>query len=564
MENMDSNFYFYHMKDCYGNDLSHHPNKSLEELKELANSDDNCVAFNTLGFLKYNVCPVEDLKFLPCDYGPNNGIYIKKNKKIKISVILNIYKRPKHLKEQFDAIMSQTIQPCNIYIWNNGCKDWDFDYYKNHEKVTFFECNRNMGVWPRFLVGMNTNTDYVCVFDDDTIPRSCWFENCINTLKKVDGILGTVGLIFDKGKNYRVLNRYGWPNPNDKITEVDIVCHSWFFKREYLNAYVKDLPDTNSTQYRTSGEDIHFSYALQKFKGLKSYVPPHPKSNLELWGSIPEKAWEYGTSKEAISMDNAKFQLFHFTMRDYISKGFETIMNRQEYLRNYELSLIYFLNKLRKGVNFSLLRYGDDEYSILNENKLVTQEGWTYKKDSILSKHLKETLNIDRKNVYYGISGKNDGNPYIHDYYIENIINKSNFTFASVFCNYNYNKFKSFIQNFDVNIVLIGPECPNSGNIGKAKVIDYYDVEENLAEKWDLEYSKKISDVVELARKYNNQIFFLSAGPISEIFINEMLKVNFENTYIDIGTSIDAFIKGVSIRPYQNVNSNLAKHISNF
>lgn len=35
-----------------------------------------------------------------------------------------------------------------------------------------------------------------------------------------------------------------------------------------------------------TGEDIQFSYLAQKYGGIKTYVPPHPPGNTDLWGSI--------------------------------------------------------------------------------------------------------------------------------------------------------------------------------------------------------------------------------------------------------------------------------------
>ena len=35
--------------------------------------------------------------------------------------------------------------------------------------------------------------------------------------------------------------------------------------------------------------------------GLETYVPPHPKDDLSLWGSQPDKAMRYGTELVAVS-----------------------------------------------------------------------------------------------------------------------------------------------------------------------------------------------------------------------------------------------------------------------
>jgi len=92
--------------------------------------------------------------------------------------------------------------------------------------------------------------------------------------------MGTVGLVFDgvdRGNN----NRVGWCQPNENIKEVDIVGHSWFFRRDWLRYYALE-PRVSGP---TCGEDYHMSVAIQKHLGLKTYVPPHPKGDKSLWGS---------------------------------------------------------------------------------------------------------------------------------------------------------------------------------------------------------------------------------------------------------------------------------------
>jgi hypothetical protein len=94
------------------------------------------------------------------------------------------------------------------------------------------------------------------------------------------------------GKQYRI----GWDAPNEQIERVDIVGHAWFFEKELLTAFWRELPNP---KFVTAGEDIHFSYMLQKYMGLNTYVPPHPKDNQSIWGSNPVRAIQYGADSNA-------------------------------------------------------------------------------------------------------------------------------------------------------------------------------------------------------------------------------------------------------------------------
>ena len=89
----------------------------------------------------------------------------------KITVILNGYKRPHALKAQIQALKNQTVKPDMVMFWQNKDSDEVFDYSLLSNCVVTIN-NANFGVWARFAYALNATTEYVCVFDDDTIPRS--------------------------------------------------------------------------------------------------------------------------------------------------------------------------------------------------------------------------------------------------------------------------------------------------------------------------------------------------------------------------------------------------------
>jgi hypothetical protein len=241
---------------------------------------------------------------------------------MEISVILNGYKRSKHFKRQLDAINNQTIKPKEILFWQN--KGDDFDPLLTQD-LTHANCNQNMGVWARFAFALMARGEYVCIFDDDTIPGPRWFENCLDTLKTHDGLLGTIGCVFESETDYLKQHRWGWATPNSETKVVDIVGHCWFFKREDLSVFWREMPDTNQTMF--AGEDIHFSYMLQKYTNKKTYVPPHPPNDLSLWGSMPETAYSIGTDKAAISMNYDMGINIQYSFNNYIEKGFKILKN---------------------------------------------------------------------------------------------------------------------------------------------------------------------------------------------------------------------------------------------
>jgi hypothetical protein len=240
-----------------------------------------------------------------------------------VTVILNGYKRSLHFEKQLKAIKNQTLRPKEILFWQNKGDDFDINLTN---QTTHASCNKNLGVWARFAFALNAKTEYVCIFDDDTIPGNKWLENCFNTIQNHDGLLGTIGVNFLSDHSYNPATRVGWDNPNEQTEQVDIVGHSWFFKRSDLATFWRELPDINHSPL--VGEDMHFSYTLQKYTNKKTYVPPHPLNDMEMWGSKPDSAWTIGTDSAAISRNPSNMDTMNRAFIGYIKKGFKLIKNQ--------------------------------------------------------------------------------------------------------------------------------------------------------------------------------------------------------------------------------------------
>jgi len=210
-----------------------------------------------------------------------------------ITVVLNCYRRPEYLEEQIKSIRNQSIKPSEIWIWVN--------YHKDNKDIDFtkFNCDRvikndyNWKFYGRLAGSLLSNSKYIAMFDDDTIPGPKWLENCLDTMDTNEGILGGAGVILS-GDRYTGHTRYGWSSQNDEVVEVDLVGHAWFFKREWLKYLWMEKPFTWE-----NGEDIQFSYCVQKYGNIKTYCPPHPKNKIEMFSST--KGYEMGVDDKATS-----------------------------------------------------------------------------------------------------------------------------------------------------------------------------------------------------------------------------------------------------------------------
>ena len=258
-------------------------------------------------------------------------------KQPEISVVLNVFKRSKYFELQLNSIQKQSIKPFEILVWENG---EEFVPQKFRNDLIISRSNYNFGVWARFAFALNAKGKYICIFDDDTIPGSEWLENCYKTISKTPGLLGTRGIIFDNPLAYSLYREVGLYGNNESTSQVDIVGHSWFFKKEWLSAYWSEL--TNRFQHSLAGEDIHFSYVMQKSFGLPTLVPPHPKNQPKMWGSNLDIAPRLGGGPESISSSMESLKRFENALQHYRKLGF-TVLSEDKNVKSHYPKIIYFL-----------------------------------------------------------------------------------------------------------------------------------------------------------------------------------------------------------------------------
>jgi hypothetical protein len=509
-----------------------------------------------------------------------------------ITVILNLYKRPHVLQEQINSIRNQTIKPKHIIIWKNYAINdstiIDIPKEISQDKsIVIVDCNQNLGVWPRFLMGLLFNTEYVAVFDDDTIPGKMWFQNCITTINIYNGLLGSIGLIFNNTSGYYNDNyqRHGWVRPNIDTIQVDFVGHAWFFRRIWILELYKILPDYDN--FLICGEDMGFSWALQQI-GINTYVPPHPPNNIEMFGSIPELAWKYGNESIAISKDSNNLNKFLSMFLFYKNKGFKFItnylttdilkpnLNDNNILQGNSIDhLSFFLRKIINNQPFSLIRPGDGEYMIVNGISFSTNDKWSYTGSQILQKDL--LLSIQSCKLlplcYVGIPCS-DCIKMLPTYSTKNIsniidlyqLNADRITYANIFCNKNWKIFTDFLINTKIPIYYIGPGKENIHNL---HIIDTFHVNELQIETWDIDKDSFTKNLYNWISNYINKstvslIFTFSIGPLSKIIIPYLCAKYSNHSFIDIGSSFDSFLKNDNSRGYLHNNYIYNKMICDF
>lgn len=239
-----------------------------------------------------------------------------------ISVILTVYKRNNILK-QLNAIKSQTQKIKNITIYQNK-------NYVNVEEtlklasinipINIIKSKDNLKFHARFCISFLEKSDYICIFDDDTIPGKNWLLNCMNTHKKYNCIVGANGRIVKKDYNmYNIQRLYNVGDGKEVIedTKVDFVGHCWFFKKEWLSNMWSESPFSWD-----NGEDIHFA-ALNKIRSnIDCYVPKMSVQDKSYWGDLETYL---GDDLHATFKKQNHNTLRADIIKHYINNGWKTI-----------------------------------------------------------------------------------------------------------------------------------------------------------------------------------------------------------------------------------------------
>ncbi len=109
---------FYSCLDLPGYDIEFCENKSIEEIKAICDNNDNYMAFNTIGWIKYKQANIDNLEFL---YGSStycDGIYVKNIDHI-------VEKKVDYINKGVIAkTISNNIARSNLTFTITSCKRW--------------------------------------------------------------------------------------------------------------------------------------------------------------------------------------------------------------------------------------------------------------------------------------------------------------------------------------------------------------------------------------------------------------------------------------------------------
>lgn len=297
-------------------------------------------------------------------FGSRN-CYMYEDLKCDVSVVLTLYKRGEYLREQVEALLNQSLKPSELILFCDmpvessvesrgesvesslesgsessaeSSQESKMDSIESHNIFdistldsafdNIIKVRKNVGVWGRFSAGLLAKGEYICFFDDDTIPAHRWLENCHYESLRKDGLYGGVGILSSDLAKYPfdlAHRTIGWLDSppfsvrNKRTKKVDFVGHSWFLKKDYLG--VMWIGSNEFYKMRSVGEDAYLSFSLKKYLNISSFVPPQDKD--EFLSSI--KGLEYGKGAESIHKNDENLQKMNKALKLLKSKGMREV-----------------------------------------------------------------------------------------------------------------------------------------------------------------------------------------------------------------------------------------------
>jgi hypothetical protein len=221
-----------------------------------------------------------------------------------ITAIITAYRRPHTLLPLIEAVRGQSVPPRSLWAWANDPWEEQVARLRSAGLDRVVTCSPNAYFHGRFALALLAPTEFVALFDDDSIPGRDWFANCLDTMSRTPGILGTIGVLL-RGPSYIERTMHGWYRPSDRPVEVDLVGQACFLRTEWVKYLFAERPVTLS-----NSEDIELAARAWRLAGIRSYCPPHPPGDHLSWGFTP------GLESGVDNLDASVLRPNHFAERE--------------------------------------------------------------------------------------------------------------------------------------------------------------------------------------------------------------------------------------------------------
>ena len=212
--------------------------------------------------------------------------------------------------------------------------------------------------------------------------------------------------------------------------------------------------------------------------------------------------------------------------------------------KDFRNDLIVLHNLLKAKTNFSFSKYADGEYAILENRTITVQpaDNWTFtaEKDEVYRQELINSFKYYEPGYYVGISCPCcQPMPHIAAMRSQVGAHADYVTWANIFVNGNY---KFYIENFipeykKRDVVIVASEKGSKDSLPFA-VSEYIPIKQTA-------WRDNFNLVEELSnRSDSGKLYLFCAGPLGNMLAAKLWTKNKNNTYLDIGSTINPWIVG--------------------
>lgn len=234
-------------------------------------------------------------------------------------------------------------------------------------------------------------------------------------------------------------------------------------------------------------------------------------------------------------------------------------------MKSFRGDIELFVNKLKNQENFSFSKYADGEWAVIKNQQLNNGEFWfdpnspeDQKKRDILI----ESFQYKHPNYYVGISCPCcQGNEVFNEMYEFSGQNVDHLTWANLWVNSNYKYYLSNILPLykEKKVVLF---CNSKATVERLPFRPHavLTIENNAwANNWDL-----IEQTKSMITKNNmrNMLFLFCCGPFGNILCYELIKHCDENTYLDIGSTLNPFLQSEGFKRHYYSGNNFFSNLT--
>lgn len=219
-------------------------------------------------------------------------------------------------------------------------------------------------------------------------------------------------------------------------------------------------------------------------------------------------------------------------------------MLKQDFTKDYEY-LVKRIFKDKKPTAFA--RFNEGEYFLMNGWHFIWAGSlWrTISNIHLLQDDLMKTLKYDDEWFIFWIATRQHLRANI--FYKRNIESK-NKTFATIFVNNNYKKFREVLANIKEEVILVANKVWENRNY-PFKVKKFFWVPFNVVSFYEKNKEEVLCMCDDIC-KFKNKLVLVCAWPLANIIVYECWKRNKTNRYIDIGSTLDEYIMNRPTRQY--------------